>query len=60
MRVYVNDEEIHVLPGMQVRHALLRAGMFKEASAGRKVFDDQGHEMGLGGALREDMRIYVK
>jgi hypothetical protein len=60
MRVYVNETPVDLLPGMQVRHALLRAGLLKAIEAGRKVYDASGHEMGLEGALSPGLKIYVK
>jgi hypothetical protein len=60
MRVYVNGTPVDLLPGMQVRHALLKAGLLKAMEAGRKVYDASGHEMGLEGALSPGLKIYVK
>ena len=60
MRVFVNHEPVELLPGMTVRHALLRAGLLKELEAGLKVYDAWGNEIGLDGALAPDMKIWVK
>ena len=60
MRVYVNDEPLELVPGMTVRHALIKAGLLKEIAAGLKVYDGWGNEVGLGGALTADMKIWVK
>jgi hypothetical protein len=60
MRVYVNDKPVELLPGMTVRHALLQAGLLGEIEAGRKVYDDWGNEVGLGGALSAEMKIWVR
>ena len=60
MRVYVNQEALEVLPGMTVKHALIKAGVLDEIKAGLKVYDEWGHEVGLDGALLEGMRIWVK
>ncbi len=60
MRVYVNQEAIEVLPGMTVKHALIKAGFLPEIKAGLKVYDEWNHEVGLDGALLEGMRIWVK
>jgi hypothetical protein len=62
MRVYVNDIPIDVLPGMSVKHALIRSGHLKEVEALKrvKVYDEWGNELGLDGALSEGMNIYVR
>lgn len=60
MRVYVNQERVDVLPGTTVKHALIRAGVFKEIEASKKIYDEWGNELGLDGALSEGMKIYVK
>lgn len=57
MRVYVNDTPMEVVPGMTVRHALMRAGLWGEAGEGKKVYDEWHNEVGLEGALSEGMRI---
>lgn len=60
MKVFVNNSEIHLAPGMTVRHALIAAGLFEEVKAGRKAFDEWGNEVGLDGAVSENCRLYVK
>ncbi|MFZ5449752.1 MAG: hypothetical protein ACOZFS_14070 [Thermodesulfobacteriota bacterium] len=60
MRVYVNDRPMELFPGMQVRHALIRAGEMAKIEAGFKPYDAWGHELGLNGALLEGMKIYVQ
>jgi hypothetical protein len=60
MKVYVNDRDIDLLPGMSVRHALIRAELLREVKYGKKVYDEWGNEVGLDGALSEGIRIYVK
>ncbi len=60
MKVFVNDRPFDFLPGMTVRHALTAAGLFQEIGTSRKVYDQWGNELGLGGALSEGMKIYVK
>jgi hypothetical protein len=60
MKVYVNDLEVTIVPGMTVRHALIAAGLVHEIEKGRKVYDEMGNEIGLGGSLAEGSRIYVK
>lgn len=58
--VYVNDEEVNVLPGMTVKHAVVSAGFFEEIEASKKIFDEQGKEVGLDGAATEGMKLYVR
>ena len=60
MRVYVNQKPVDLLPGMQVRHALIAAGQMAAIAAGLKVYDEWGHEVGLDGALAGGMKIFVK
>jgi hypothetical protein len=60
MRIYVNDQPVELFPGMQVKHALIRAGEMAKITYGLKAYDAWGHELGLDGALLEGMRIYVK
>ena len=60
MKIYVNDKAIEILPGMTVKHALLRTGVLKEIEASKKAYDEWGNEIGLDGALSEGMKIYVR
>lgn len=60
MKVYVNDEEINVPTGMTVKNALIAAGLLNEIEQGKKVYDEMGNEIGLGGALTEGTRIFVR
>ena len=60
MKVFVNNTEIHLAPGMTVRHAIIAAGLTKEIDAGKKVSDAWGNEIGLDGAVAENYRIYVE
>ena len=60
MRVYVNEKPVDLVPGMQVKHALISAGQLEEIAAGRKVYDAWGHELGLDGALTDGMKLSVK
>ncbi len=60
MRVYVNDVPVVMVPGMTVRHALIAAGLLDEITAGKRVYDEWGHEVGLDGALAPDMKLLVK
>ena len=60
MLVYVNEQPLELLPGMTVRHALIKAGLLKEMETGRKVYDEWGNELGLAGALSEGIKIWVR
>jgi len=60
MKVYVNNNEIHLAPGMTVRHAIVGAGLLDEINAGKKVLDEWGNEVGLDGAVSEHYRIYLE
>ena len=60
MTVFVNDKPVEILPGMTVRHALIKAGLFKEVVKAKKVYDEWGDEIGLDGALSEGMKIFVR
>ncbi|RPJ00961.1 MAG: hypothetical protein EHM36_14000 [Deltaproteobacteria bacterium] len=56
----MNDMPLVLLPGMTVKHALIQCGLFEEMEASKKVYDEWGNEVGLDGALSEEMKIYVK
>jgi hypothetical protein len=60
MRVYVNNISCDLLPGMTVRHALIQSGLLKKREQSQKVFDEQGNEIGLDGALCEEEKIYLQ
>ena len=60
MKVYVNDRPVEVLPGMKVKHALLKAGLLIDIGASKKVYDEWGNEVGLDGALSEGVKIYFR
>ncbi len=61
MRVYVNQQPVEVAPGLQVRHALIAAGLLDRLKAGsQKAYDQWGNEVGLDGALLPEMKIFVK
>jgi hypothetical protein len=60
MKVYVNNQEVNVAPGMTVRHALTAAGLIDVIKKGKKVYDEMGNEIGLGGALTEGTRVHVR
>ena len=60
MVVYVAGQEIHLLPGMTVKHALIQAGLVKAIEEGKKVYDEWGNEVGLSGALWDGARLDVR
>ncbi len=60
MKVYVNDCEVTVAGGMTVEHAVVHAGLLDAINAGKKVYDEYGNEVGMGGALTEGAKIYVR
>lgn len=60
MKVYVNQRPVELLPGMTVRHALIRAGLLEEVERGRPVLDEWGNEVGLDGGLADGMTLTVK
>ena len=41
MKIFVNDKEIDLLPGMAIRHALIGAGLVEEVKTGKKVYDER-------------------
>lgn len=60
MKIFVNDQEMEIVRGMTVKHALTQAGLLAEIRASKRVFDEWGNEVGLDGALSEGMKLYVK
>ena len=60
MKVYVNGKSVDVLLGMTVKHALIAAELYIEIEGSKKVYDQWGNELGLDGALSEEMKIYVR
>jgi hypothetical protein len=60
MKVYVNDREFDLVQGMTVKHALIDAGMIDMIKQGKKIYDEMGNEIGLGGALIEGAKIYIR
>ena len=60
MIVFVNDREVSLVIGMKVKHALIAAGLMVEVERGKKVYDEMGNEIGLGGALTDGSKIYIK
>ncbi len=59
MRIFVNNQEVELLPGMTVRHALIGAGLHKTLAEGTLVTDEWGNPVGLEGELIEGARIIV-
>jgi hypothetical protein len=45
---------------MTVKHAVIAAGLIDEIELGKKVYDEMGNEIGLGGALADGSKIYIK
>ena len=60
MKVYVNDQEFELVPGMTVKHALIDAGLLDMIKQGKKVYDEMDNEIGLSGALTEGAKIYIR
>jgi hypothetical protein len=60
MKIFVNDKEVNLFPGMTFRHALIAADLLKDVTSGKKVLDEHGNEIGLDGAVEECLKIYVK
>jgi hypothetical protein len=61
--VYVNDIPVKIYQGMQVKHALISYdySLYKSCENGDiRVFDENGFEVGLDGALHEGAKIYTK
>ena len=59
MKVFVNNQEVEILPGMTVRHALIGAGFQKTLSEWTRVTDEWGNAIGMDGALDEGAKIIV-
>lgn len=60
MKVYVNDREFNLVPGMTIKHALIDSGLIDMIKQGKKIYDEMGNEIGLGGALTEGAKIYIR
>jgi hypothetical protein len=60
MTVYVNNEPVHLLPGMTVRNALIQADLLNSLKDNKRVYDEWGNEIGLDGAIYEKMKIFVR
>ena len=48
MKVYVNGKEVHLSPGMTVKHALTQAGLSDVLDAGEKDLRRMGKRTGVG------------
>lgn len=60
MKIFVNNKEVFILEGMKIKHAIIAADLFEEIKDGKRVYDEWGNEIGLDGALFENMKIYIK
>ncbi|MDI1472045.1 MAG: hypothetical protein QMD43_09115 [Thermodesulfovibrio sp.] len=60
MRIFVNNKPVTLLPGMTVKHALIKAELLEEIEAGKKVYDEWGNELGLDGELAEGVKLFVR
>ncbi|PMQ02175.1 MAG: hypothetical protein CBR30_00510 [Dictyoglomus sp. NZ13-RE01] len=61
--VFVNDEPVKIYQGMQVMHALIsyNIDIYKKCLKGECIiFDENGFEIGLEGALHDGSKIYIK
>lgn len=60
MRVFVNGEPLDLLPGMQVRHALIQLGLLRDGGEPLpRVRDQWGNLLGLNGALEEGALLFL-
>ena len=59
MRVFVNSQEVELLPGMTVRHALIGAGFQNRLPEGARATDEWGNSIGMDGAVDEGAKILV-
>lgn len=59
MRVWINEQAIDLIPGMTVRQALWQAGLWQEIEKGAFVVDEMGNEVGMDGALEDQMRLAI-
>ena len=60
MRVWINEQAIDLIPGMTVRQALLQAGLWQKIEQGAFVVDEMGNEVGMDGALEDQMRLAIR
>jgi len=60
MQVFVNEEPVDLISGMQMKHVLIRSDKMAAIDAGFKVYDEWGHELGLDGAVAEGIKIFVR
>lgn len=59
MKVFVNSQEVEILPGMTVRHALLGAGFQRTLAEETLVTDEWGNTVGMDGTLYEGAKIFA-
>jgi hypothetical protein len=60
MRIWLNEQPLHLATGMKIRDALIQADLLHEIEKGSKVFDEWGNEVGLDGALQDECRYIFK
>ncbi|MDR2019067.1 MAG: hypothetical protein LBQ00_09465 [Syntrophobacterales bacterium] len=60
MVVCVAGQEIRLLDGMKVKHALIQTRLLKDVEKGKKVYDEWGNEMGLSGSLWDGAYLNVR
>ena len=60
MRVWINEQAIDLIPGMTVRQALWQAGLWQEIEKGAFGVDEMGNEVGMDGALEDQMRLAIR
>jgi hypothetical protein len=54
MRVFVNNQEVPLLPGMTVRHALIGEGLLDEVMTGKKRTMNGGTRSALTAHLQKE------
>jgi hypothetical protein len=60
MKIWVNDQQVDLLEGMTVRHALIQLDLLEAVEKGQQVIDEWGNRVGLDGAVAEGQRFEVK
>jgi hypothetical protein len=61
--VFVDGRPVRIYRGMQVKHALIACdyALYTAADSGKVlVVDENGHKLGLAGALREGSKIFLR
>lgn len=59
MKIFVNNKPIELLPGMTVKHALIKTNLLIEIKKGKRVFDEWGNEIGLDGELMDGVKLFI-